>query len=92
MLSDGAMRSLALVRYLHAQAIEQERKGDLLAGLALLPLHDTIELFLRAAAGEKDVPLGANEAFLAYWKRSKGQGFRCPQRRKWMASIALASK
>ena len=39
MLSDAAMRSLALVRYLHAQAIEQERKGDLLAGLALLPFR-----------------------------------------------------
>ena len=68
MLSDGAMRSLALVRYLHAQAIEQERKGDLLAGLALLPLHDAIELFPSGLRlGEKDVPVGANEAFLAYW-------------------------
>ena len=80
MLSDGAMRSLALVRYLHAQAIEQERKGDLLAGLALLPLHDAIELFLRAAAGEKDVPLGANEAFLAYWSAFERAGFPLPSK------------
>jgi hypothetical protein len=80
MLSDGAMRSLALVRYLHAQAIEQERKGDLLSGLALLPLHDAIELFLRAAAGEKDVPLGTNEAFLAYWSAFEKAGFPLPSK------------
>ena len=78
--------------HLHAQAIEQERKGDLLAGLALLPLHDAIELFLRAAAGEKDVPLGRTRHFWRTGVRSKRQGFRCPQRRKWTASIALASK
>ena len=41
------MRRLTLVRYLHTQALEQERKGDLRAGLALLPLHDAVELFLR---------------------------------------------
>jgi hypothetical protein len=74
MLSDGAMRSLALVRYLHAQAIEQERKGDLLAGLALLPLHDAIELFLWTAVVEKNVTLGTKE-FLGYWDVFEKAGF-----------------
>jgi hypothetical protein len=41
------MRRLTIVKYLHAQALEQERKGGPLAGLALLPLHDAVELFLR---------------------------------------------
>ncbi len=80
MLSDGAMRSLALVRYLHAQAIEQERKGDLLAGLALLPLHDATELFLRAAAGEKNVPLARNNEFLGYWDAFEKAGLALPSR------------
>jgi hypothetical protein len=80
MLSDGAMRSLALVRYLHAQAIEQERKGDLLAGLALLPLHDATELFLRTAAGEKDVALGKKDDFLEYWNAFEKAGVALPSK------------
>ena len=44
------MRRLAIVKYLHAQASEQERKGGPLAGLALLPFHDAVELFLQVAA------------------------------------------
>jgi hypothetical protein len=79
MLSHGAMRSLALVRYLHAQAIEQERKGDLLAGLALLPLHDAIELFLWTAAVEKNVMLGTKE-FLGYWDVFEKAGFALPSK------------
>ena len=44
------MRRLAIVRYLYTQGLEQERKGGPLAGLALLPLHDAVELFLQVAA------------------------------------------
>ena len=44
------MRRLAIVKYLHTQALEQERKGGPLAGLALLPFHDAVELFLQVAA------------------------------------------
>ena len=42
------MRRLAIVKYLHAQASEQERKGGPLAGLALLPFHDAVELSCRS--------------------------------------------
>ena len=92
MLSDGAMRSLALVRYLHAQAIEQERKGNLLAGLALLPLHDATELFLRAGPGKRTSRWPGTMSFLGIGMRSKRQGWRCPQGLRWTASTALASK
>jgi hypothetical protein len=80
MLSDGVMRSLALVRYLHAQALEQERKGDLLAGLALLPLHDAVELFLWTAAVEKNVSLGKKDDFLEYWKAFENKGVALPSK------------
>ena len=49
-LSTETMRRLAIVKYLYTQALEQERKGDPLAGLALLPFHDAVELFLQVAA------------------------------------------
>jgi hypothetical protein len=67
MHSIDTMRRLALARYLHGRAIEDGRKGDLLSGLALLPLHDAVELFLRAAAEERGVLLPRNVEFLEYW-------------------------
>jgi hypothetical protein len=45
-LPTPTMRRLAIVKYLHTQALEQERKGGPLAGLALLPFRDAVELFL----------------------------------------------
>jgi hypothetical protein len=49
-LPTPTMRRLAIVKYLYTQGLEQERKGGPLAGLALLPLHDAVELFLQVAA------------------------------------------
>ncbi len=80
MPSDVAMRRLAIARYLHGQAIEQERKGDLLAGLALLPLHDATEIFLQTAAENCNVPLPRNLDFLQYWTSFESAGFPLPLR------------
>lgn len=66
-LSPPTMRRLTIARYLYTQALEQERKGDLLAGLALLPFHDAVELFLQTAAETHQVSLGRTADFMAYW-------------------------
>ena len=67
-LSAPTMRRLTIVRYLYNQAIEQERKGDLLGGLALLPFHDAVELFLQVAAeNHPEVKLTKSVEFIAYW-------------------------
>ena len=60
------MRRLAIVKYLHAQALEQERKGGPLAGLAMLPLHDAVELFLQVAAETHQLKLPKKVEFLDY--------------------------
>jgi len=65
--SSDTMRRLALARYLHKRSTEDGRQGDLLSGLALLPLHDAVELFLRAAAEEKSIDLPKTLDFLEYW-------------------------
>jgi hypothetical protein len=61
------MRRLAIVKYLHAQGLEQEQKGGPLAGLALLPLHDAVELFLQVAAETHHLTLRKSVDFIEYW-------------------------
>jgi hypothetical protein len=78
MPSHDTMRRFALARYLHGRAIEDGRKGDLLSGLALLPLHDAVELFLRAGAEERSVTLPRNVEFLEYWSAFETAGAPLP--------------
>jgi hypothetical protein len=61
------MRRLTIVRYLYTLALEQERKGDLLAGLALLPLHDAVEIYLQVAAETHLPKPPKSERFMEYW-------------------------
>ena len=61
------MRRLTIVKYLHTQAREQERKGGPLAGLALLPFHDAVELFLQVAAETHHLTLRKSVDFIQYW-------------------------
>jgi hypothetical protein len=72
------MRRLTIARYLYTQALEQERKGDLLAGLALLPFHDSVELFLQTAAETHQVSLGKSADFMAYWPAFSTAGLPLP--------------
>lgn len=80
MPSDETMRRLAVARYLHVQAIEQGRKGDLLAGLALLSLHDAVEVFLHAAAEDRNITLSKSVEFLEYWAVFDKAGFSLPMK------------
>jgi hypothetical protein len=61
------MRRLAIVKYLRTQGLEQEQKGGPLAGLALLPLHDAVELFLQVAAETHHLTLRKSVDFIEYW-------------------------
>ncbi|MBV1707028.1 MAG: hypothetical protein KGQ37_07455 [Hyphomicrobiales bacterium] len=59
---------MTIVRHLYNLALEQERKGDLLGGLALLPFHDAVELFLQVAAeNHPKVKLTKSVEFMGYW-------------------------
>ena len=66
-LPTPTMRRLTIIKYLHTQALEQERKGGPLAGLALLPLHDAVELFLQVAAETHHLTLRKSVDFIEYW-------------------------
>jgi hypothetical protein len=68
LLPTPTMRRLTIVKYLHTQALEQERKGGPLAGLALLPLHDAVELFLQVAAETQSLAMTSQQRteFMAY--------------------------
>ena len=77
-LSTDTMRRLAVVKYLYTQALEQERKGDALAGLALLPFHDAVELFLQVAAEHHPVKLPKSLDFMEYWTAFSPAGLSLP--------------
>jgi hypothetical protein len=66
-LPTPTMRRLAIIKYLYAQGLEQEQKGGPLAGLALLPLHDAVELFLQVAAETHHLTLRKSVDFIEYW-------------------------
>jgi hypothetical protein len=75
------MRRLAIVKYLYIQALEQERKGGSLAGLALLPFHDAVELFLQVAAETThSLTMSAQQRteFMAYWHAFSKAGLPLP--------------
>jgi hypothetical protein len=72
------MRRLTIARYLYTQALEQERKGDLLAGLALLPFHDAVELFLYVAAETHLPTLPKSIEFAQYWAAFSDAGLPLP--------------
>ena len=83
-LSTPTMRRLAIVRYLYTQGLEQERKGGPLAGLALLPLHDAVELFLQvaaeAAAGTHSLTMTSKQRtdVMEYWTAFSAAGLPLP--------------
>jgi hypothetical protein len=77
-LTTPTMRRLAIVKYLYTQGMEQERKGDPLAGLALLPLHDAVELFLQVAAETHQLKLPKSVEFMEYWTEFSKAGLRLP--------------
>jgi hypothetical protein len=75
------MRRLAIAKYMYAQGLEQERKGDPLAGLALLPLHDAVELFLQVAAEiHPAVTLPKSVEFMGYWAEFSKASLPLPYR------------
>jgi hypothetical protein len=87
-LPPSTMRRLAIVKYLYTQGLEQERKGGPLAGLALLPLHDAVELFLQVAAeiaaethALAMTPKQRAE-FMAYWDAFSEAGLPLPYRER----------
>ena len=66
-VASSLMRRLTLSRYVFESACQQSFKGEPIASLSLLGLHDATELFLQAAADRCEVQLGKNTDFLAYW-------------------------
>lgn len=66
-LPTPTMRRLTIIKYLYTQGLEQEQKGGPLAGLALLPFHDAVELFLQVAAETHQLKLPKKVEFLDYW-------------------------
>jgi hypothetical protein len=73
LLTDSLTRRLVIVRHLIENGVEQSMRGEPLAGLAILPLHDAAELFLQAALEHRGGVLSGKE-FLGYWPALSATG------------------
>ncbi len=54
----STMQRLAFIRYLYTIGTEQSRQPEPLGVVAVLSLHDSVELFLQLSAEHKNVPVG----------------------------------
>jgi hypothetical protein len=80
LLSLTLTRRLVIVRYLLQIGIEQSRKAEPLAGLAVLPLHDSVELFLQTALEHRRGELRGSKDFLSYWPALEEKGVTLTQK------------
>ena len=76
-LTQSQTRQLVLVRYLFQIGIEQSHKGEPLASLAILPLHDSAELFLQSALEYCNGTLGGKD-FMSYWSAFQAKDISLP--------------
>jgi hypothetical protein len=79
-LSLSLTRRLVIVRYLLQIGIEQSRKAEPLGGLAILPLHDSVELFLHTTLEHCKGELRGSKDFLSYWPALEEKGFKLTQK------------
>jgi hypothetical protein len=63
----STMQRLAFIRYLYATAVEQSRQPGPVAALAVLTLHDAVELFLQLAAEHTNANPGKRPEFGDYF-------------------------
>ncbi|WP_335992373.1 hypothetical protein [Glycomyces sp. MUSA5-2] len=68
-ITQGQVRQLAYIRYLHRLAVDQAKLPEPMASTSLLLLHDAAESFLILAAKHFNEPDSGN--FLGYWKLLK---------------------
>ena len=66
-MTPSIMRRVMLSKHLLRQGAEQARIPGLLAGLAILSLHDAAEIFLQAASEHKGTASTASQSFSGYW-------------------------
>ena len=65
-LDEGALRRLAVIKFLRDQGVAQSRPLSPTAGLGLLPLHDAVEMLLQLTAEYLHIAT-KNIPFTAYW-------------------------
>jgi len=78
-LTPDLIRRLAFVRYLLGVGIDQSRRPDPLAAVALLTLHDAAEMFLQIVAEHQNAS-DQERNFIAYWNKLEKKGVRLSHR------------
>jgi hypothetical protein len=86
------MRRLAIARHLHRQSADQAGQGDLLSGLALLPLHDATEILLQTAAEQKKSNCPESLNFSNTGELLKQRAFLSLSKPRWIGSTEPGSR
>jgi hypothetical protein len=66
-LSQDLLRRIAFVRYLADLGVRQSKQPEPLSSVAVLMLHDAVEMFLQIVAEHRGVDLTKNIDFIGYW-------------------------
>lgn len=66
-MNEVTAKRLAVIRHLFEKGKALSYEGEPLNGLCLLPFHDSIEMFMKLCADEKNVPVTRNTMFADYF-------------------------
>jgi hypothetical protein len=78
--SPDEMRRLTLIRHLYNLGISQSHEAEPRSGLALLPLHDAVEMFLGLACEHHAAGTTKKTTFMDYWDLLSKQGVPLTQK------------
>ena len=65
------IKRLSLIKYLYKQGIEQSYQTETIAAFSILNLHDSIEMFLKLVAENKNIK-SDKFSFIEYWSKIEG--------------------
>jgi hypothetical protein len=73
-MNSDIVRRIAIVKQLYGIAIETAQKPNPLNAFSILPLHDSVEMFMQLAVEYKKAPLSAKTTFDQYWSSLEAAG------------------
>jgi hypothetical protein len=78
--SPDEMRRLTLIRHLYNLGVSQSHEAEPRSGLALLPFHDAVEMFLGLACEHHAAGMTKKTTFMDYWDLLSKQGVLLTQK------------
>ena len=63
-MNEQTAKRLAVIRHLYEEGKRMSFAGEPMNGLCLLPFHDSVEMFMKLCADERDIIIPKNTSFM----------------------------